>query len=274
MRATLFLLLLLTVFGLYLWSILSGALLFLGLLLWALVSVISIGYFDTFVLYLIGAREIRSSDEKEFYEAASQEAYKLTVSMPQLYFYNGSLERAFILQNKKSSSIILSKSLMEKCTPEDFKAISFELLLQVKKGMATKRTKTMFVLGFFTWVTHSIVSIISAIIPFKDLRKVSDWFLIFLLSPAWDLLFKVLVGENYFKKLQSSLSEFPEEKENLERLGLKLRKPFEYYSIPSRKLLELKSVYRSRHYQNILGLEFLPHEWDFLFRKEEMKRAE
>lgn len=274
MRATLFLLFTMLILGLTLWLSLSGASFFFGLVLLILFIVITVGYPDTLVLFLLGAREVRSSDEKEFFEAASQEAYKLAVTMPRLFFYNGSLERAFVLQNKKNVSIILNKTLLEKCTRSELSAISFELLLQVKKGMAPKRTKVMFILGFMSWTIHSIVGLVFSIIPFKNLKKASDWVLSFLLHPVLDFLFKLIMGEGYFRKLKTSLADYPSEKDLLSQVGLRLRRPYDYYSLPSRKLLELMAVNKSRHYQNIIALEFLPHEWDFLFRSEELKRAE
>lgn len=274
MRATLFLLVSTLIIGLFLWVTFSGASFVFGFLLWLVFIVITVGYSDTMILFLLGAREVRSSDEKEFFEAASQEAYKLAVPMPRLYFYNGSLERAFVLQNRHSISVILNKTLLEKCTFDELSAISFELLLQVKTGQAPKRTKSMFILGFFAWIVHSLVGLIFTLIPVKEIGKASDWILSYLLHPLLDFLFKLIMGEGYFRKLQNSINEFPSEKDQLTRVGLKLRSPTDYYSLPSRKLLELSSVNKSRHYQNILALEFLPHEWDYLFKVEDIKRAE
>lgn len=274
MRATLSLLLIFLILGLFLWITLSGALFFIGMLFWLALLVITVGYADTLILYLLGAREMRSSDEKEFFEAAAQEAYKLSLPLPQLYFYNGTLERAFVLQNRETISLVLNKSLIEKCSPYEMKAICFELLLQVKRGMASKRTKTMFLLGLITWIIHSLTGFILSLIPFKDFRKATDWLISFLLHPFLDLMFKLILGKRYFRKLEKFLADFPMEKELLDRVGLKLRKPKFYYSLPSRKLLELSSVNKSKHFQNILALEFLPHEWDYLFVSKEIKRAE
>lgn len=274
MRATLFILLGLSFIGLFLWVTLSGALFLFGVMAWLAIAVITIGYYDTMVLFLLGARELRSSDEKDFFEAASQEAYKLAVSMPRLYFYNGSLERAFVLQGRDAISIILNKALLEKSSKDELRAISFELLLQVKKGMARKRTKSMFILGFTSWIIHSFFGVILALIPFQDVKRAADWFINYLLNPILELFFRIMMGEGYFKKLSHLLSEYPGERELLARVGLKLRKPYSYYSIPSRKLLELSSIYKSRHFQSIMALEFLPHEWDYLFVNEELKRVE
>lgn len=274
MRATLLILLGFLIFGLFLWVTLSGALLVVGVLSWLFLTVITVGYADTVVLYLLGAREVRSGDEKNFFAAASQEAYKLSVPMPQLYFYNGTLERAFVLQNRNTVSVVLSKPLLEKSTAVELKAICFELLLQVKKGMATKRTKSMFILGFFSWIIHSFVGILLTLLPFKDVRRAINWILSYFLHPFLGFVFKFIMGKGYFKKLENNLNDFEEEKELLRGVGLKLNKPHSYYSLPSRKLIELSSVNKSRHFQNILALEFLPHEWDFLFRNWEIKSAE
>lgn len=274
MRATAFLFLIYCLLGLFLWTTLSGALFLLGLLAWLILGVMTLGYADTMVLFLLGAREVRSSDEKNFFEAASQEAYKLSVTMPRLYFYNGSLERAFVLHSHHDVSIILNKSLLKNSQSEELRAICFELLLQVKKGMASKRTKSMFILGLLTWFVHSVTGLLHTILPFKEIRQALDWFINYLIHPFLDFLFRLLVGESYFKKLDHHLKEYPEERDRLDRVGLKLRSPLDYYSLPSRKIAEFSSVRRSRQFQNIIALEFLPHEWDYLFKGKEMGRAE
>ena len=132
----------------------------------------------------------------------------------------------------------------------------------------------MFFLGLFAWIIHSISGLFINLIPVKDIRKSANWFLNYLVHPVMDFLFKIIMGEKYFKKLETLLSHYPQEKELLERVGLKLRRPYSYCSLPSRKLLELHSVNRSRHFQNIMALEFLPHEWDYLFKSREIKGAE
>ena len=273
MRISLLLILFYSLVGLFLWVTLSGALFLLGAFFYFVLLVISIGYSDTAVLFFLGARELRSSDVQVFCEASSQEAYKLSVPRPKLYFYNGTLERAFILQNKQNLSLVLSKTLLDTCTQDDLTAICFELLLQVKKGMAPKRTRVMFFLGLISWISHSIVSLFLLLIPMKEFRQASDWFLNYLLHPWLNFLFGLVLSEKYFKKLQTYLQEFPLEREKLIRVGLRLRKADQLYSLPSRKLIELTSVTRSRSFQNILALEFLPHEWDFLFNAEEIARA-
>jgi len=274
MRVTLFLLFSFLILGLFLVITFSAASLAILGLVYVIMVVITVGYSDTVLLYLLGARELRSSDERIFFEAASQEAYKLAVSMPRLYFYNGSLERAFIFQTRSALSIVLNKRLLEKSSPDELHAICFELLLQVKKKMASKRTKSMFLLGSISWFVHAIGSLIIRLIPNKEFHKVIDWVSNFLLHPFLDFMFRILMGRGYYKKLGNLLSQFPKERELLDRVGLKLRRPDSYYSLPSRKLLELAAIYKSRHYQNIISLEFLPHEWDYFFNTEELKRAE
>jgi hypothetical protein len=273
MRTSLFLMLFFASVGVFFWTILSGALLFLGCLFLLFGLVVSIGYADTMVLYLLGAREVRASDQEMFSEAASQEAYKLSVGTPRLYVYNGTLERAFVLQNGKSVSLVLSKSLLEKCSLYELSAISFELLLQVKKGMAQKRTRCMFLLGFMSWSFHSLLNFLLLPFPVQNFRKACRWSLSYLLHPWLDVLFKLTIGKTYFRKLENLLTSYDVERENLQKLGLKLRRPAHYYQLPSRKLLEFSSLDKSRNFQNIMALEFLPHEWDFLFPRSELTGA-
>lgn len=274
MRVNLILLLATLVFGLFLWVTLSGASLVLAYVFLLFLVVITIGYPDKAILFYLGAREVRSRDEATFFKTASQEAYKLAVPMPHLYFYSGSVERGFILQNKSVTSIILSKNLLHSVSEAELHGICFELLLQVKKGMASKRTKVMFLLGSCSWVSHSLVSIFSRLIPMKEVNEALDWVLNFLLHPMLDFLFRITLGQGYFRKLSGFIEEYPYEKELLIKLGLKLRQPDNIYSLPSRKLQEFASASRSRHYQNILAMEFLPHEWDFFFGKEGINRAQ
>ena len=157
--------------GLFLWVSLGGALFVVAAMIYFVLLVIAIGYSDTAVLFFLGARELRSSDVQIFFEASSQEAYKLSVPQPKLYFYNGTLQRAFILQNKHNLSLVLSKSLIDTCSQDDLTAICFELLLQVKKGMAPKRTRVMFFLGLISWISHTIVERPARFILGRDLRK-------------------------------------------------------------------------------------------------------
>lgn len=274
MRVSLFILFSLAVIGLLIYIMLSGFLLAIAICFYLVMIIITISYNDTMVLFLLGGRELRSSDEKELFESASQEAYKLIVPMPRLYFYHGALERAFVLQNGKNISLVLSKSLVDNCTTEELKAISFELLLQVKKKLAVKRTNSIFVLGIISSIIHAFVNMILVLVPYKDFKRAIHWSLNFFFNPIREFLFSIILGQSYYKKLGSYISEYPEEKEQLNRLGFKLRRQNSYHSLSSRKLLELSSIYKSQHYQNIMAIEFLPHEWDYLFRDEELKRAE
>lgn len=264
MRVTFFLLFFSLLLIPILWAILSGALLFVGALAYVLFMVILLGYADTAILFFLGAREIKSGDDENYHSAALQEAYKLSVRQPKLYFYNGSLERSFVLQNRGNISLILSRELLEICTREELAAICFELLLQVKKRLAAKRTKTMFIIGFLSWISHASTGLFLKLIPAQEVRSSVNWLVNYLLHPWIRLIFRCLLGDGYFRKLNQLLEEFPYEKDLLKKVGTKLRKPSEIYSLTSRKLIEMRSLNRSRHFQNIMTLEFLPHEWDMI----------
>ena len=265
MRVTLFLFLISLLLGSILWASLSGIMLLIGSAILLFFIVISIGYTDTAILFILGAREVRSADEADFHAASTQEAYKLAVLRPRLYYYNGSLERAFVLQNKKSISLVMSKELLEICNKDELAAICFDLLIQVKKNLAVKRTKVMFVIGVASWLSHALVDVLTKIVPMKEFSKAMNWLMYFLVHPWLDLFFKFSLGDSYFKKLASLIKEYPYENDILEKVGAKLRTNNEIYSFSSRKLIQFSSVHRSRHYQNIVTLEFLPHEWDLIF---------
>lgn len=266
MRASLLLIVFFIIFGLFLWSTLSGALFFLSLLAFTVFIIISIYYHDIAVLFFLGARGIRaSSSQDDFALASKQESYKLSISQPNLYFYNGTLGRAFVLQNGKTISLVIDKLLLEKLNKDDFSALCFLLLLQTKKGMAKKRSRILFILGFISWLVHSFTGLAVRLIPGKEIKQSFFWLTNYLLQPLLSFLFQVLLGDSYFKKLEQLLSEFTSEFALIKNLGLKLELPTYLKSLPSRKLLELLSIQKSQSYQTILSLECLPHEFDILF---------
>lgn len=273
MRVTLFLAILTCFLGLILWVTLSGALLAIGFILLLIFIIISVGYNDTAILFFLGAREIKSSDEPDFYAASAQESYKLAVVQPQLYVYNGALERSFVLQNNKTISLVLSKQLVEMCSQEELAAICFELLIQVKKNFASKRTKVMFLVGLGSWVSNGIVNILIKLVPIKEFRQSVSWLILYLTQPWLELVFKLTMGKRYFRKLEKVLQNYPLESCLLQNVSTKLRKPHEIYSLSSRKLVELSSINKSRHFQNIMTLEFLPHEWDMVFDPKSEERV-
>lgn len=204
-----------------------------------------------------------SSDEPLFYQEASQQAYKLAVPAASLYFYNGAFERAFVLQNGDNISLVLSRSLLEKAQRDELAAICFSLLIQVKKNLASSRTQGMFILGLMAWFIHGIVNLISKILPSKHSKEAVNLIANYFLHPWLQVNFHLFIGKRYFKKVSGHLEHFPAESSQLRNLYLRLRYPDEIYSLVSRRLMELFPLQGSLHYQNILSLELLPHEWDY-----------
>lgn len=245
------------------WLIFSGWLLGFSLLVLMILAVLVWNYSDKAILYFLGAREVMSSDGPAFHKEAMQQAYKLAVPAPSLYFYNGSFERAFMLQSGKNISLVLSRSLLEGAQQDEFAAICFSLLIQAKKGLAPSRTKAMFILGGSAWFTHGLVNLVSKVLPSKQAKAVINLIANYFLHPWLKINFHLLIGNRYFKKVAGHLAQFPLESAQLNNLYLRLRHPDEIYSSLSRRLMELFPIQGSLHYQNILSLELLPHEWDY-----------
>ena len=273
MRVTALLFVITGLMALLLWVSLSGFWFIIGLLIWLVFIVISVGYRDTAILFFLGAREVKSIEENKFYAAAIQEAYKLAVPQPRLYFYNGTLERAFVLQNRKDIALVVSKELLENCSQEELSAICFELLLQVKKNLAAKRTKVMFLIGIASWFFYGVVEIFVKVLPFKEVRLSVTWLIYYLINPWLEFVFKFTIGANYFRKLENYLKDYPLENNLISKLVSKLTRPEEIYSQSLRKLIEVSALNKSRHYRSIIALEFLPHEWDIIFDTKSGKRV-
>lgn len=251
------------------WLFLSGLFLVTALLLLVILALVVWNYADKAILYFLGAREIMSSDEPNFFQEATQQAYKLAIKTPSLYFYNGLFERAFVLQNGEDVALVLSRSLLDRVGKNELSVICFSLLLQVKKKMAPTRTKAMLVLGLMTWLVHGLGSVVAILIPSKNIKEAVFLILNFFLHPWLRFNFKLLIGQRYFKKLGNYLADFPQENSELTHFYLKIRHPSEISSHPSRRLIELFSSQRSSHYQNVLSLELLPHEWDYYQQHQE-----
>lgn len=265
MRVFFFYLLVIALWAIFSWITLSGALFFISLVALAVILAISWGYSDLAVLFFLGARELRSGDAKPLFEASSQEAYKLGIKAPRLFFYNGSLGRAFVFENRSKVTLVLDKTLIDSSTEEELRAICFELLVQVKKRMAKKRTKIMFFIGLVSWFVHSASKVILFLLPGESAKKSFSAVVMFLLTPIFSLIFKMTIGKDYFKKISAVLADFPRESDDLKRVGYKIRRDGSFHSLTSRKILELASVYKSKNFQSIMLLEFLPHEWDYIF---------
>jgi Zn-dependent protease with chaperone function len=273
MRISLFLISLFALASLSTWFAFSGFWLVCGLTILALMSLITVGYMDIAILVFLGAREVKGTEEAAFHSAAIQEAYKLGVSIPKLYFYNGALERAFVIQQRRDIGLIVSKGLLDICTKEELSAICFELLLQVKKNMASKRTKVLFLIGMITWIFQMMVNLVIKFIPIKDIKAALNGLVYFMIHPWLDLIYGLLMGKKYFNKLEFFLKEYPVENKLLMDVSSKLIRPDEIYSLPSKKLIELSSLQKSSHYQGIITLEFLPHEWDLIFNEKSEGRV-
>jgi hypothetical protein len=267
MRAKFLLFLLLLFISLILWVFLSGTWFLIALTILAVFIVISAVYNDTFILFSLGAREVKSDDQSYFYAAALQEAYKLAVGRPRLYFFNGALGRAFVLQNHSRVNLVLHKELLESCTKEELSALCFELLLQIKHHQAIKRTRVMYLIGLISWFSHSIIDLIGKILPFKEIDRSLNWLVQYLLYPWLEIIFKLTLGKKYFRKIQTQLDDYPNELDLIRKVGIKIGDPLKQNHLTSRKILEFSGLNRSRQFQNILLLEMMPHEWDLIFDK-------
>lgn len=268
MRISLLLFFINLVLMLILWVTLSGALAWAAGLIFATYLVILVGYADKAVLFFLGAREVKSGDEPHFFKASAHEAYKLRVKQPVLYFYNGTQDRAFALENRSHVSLVVSRQVLDTATASDLEAICFELLLQVQRGLAPKRTRTMFLLGMITWCAHALTSVLLKVFRSREVASVASLFFNYFLYPWIDLLFRLFLGNKYFKKLRVLLREYPTEWENLQLVGRKLSPELSQGSLPTRKIQEFTATARSVQFQNIFALESLPHEWDFFFTKD------
>jgi hypothetical protein len=234
----------------------------------ALFLIISMAYADSAILFFLGARGLKRADEAKFHHASAQEAYKLAVPAPRLYFYNGTLDRAFVLEGRGEISLVLSKDLLENCNLEEISAICFALLLQVKKNLVKKRNKTLFLIGLISWISSAVIEILSKLFRHKHLKLSLNWMSAYLLRPWLEIIYKISIGEKYFQKIKKNLSEYPAEASHLMRAAGKIYRPDELDSFSSKKIWEYSSLGKNANFQRIISLELLPHEWDFIFKPE------
>ncbi len=235
----------------------------LGLFLLVLgMALVSWLYADKAILFFLGAREVTGGDQPQFYNAALQEAYKLGVPLPKTYIYEGNFERGFVLQNKKNVSLIISRSFLKKVKDFELSGMCFALLLQVKNRQARKRTRVLYLVGGVSWLVNSVCSFTSGFIPFKEIRNSIEWIFTYFLYPFLEIIFRLTLGESYFRVLDEDLAKYPDDYRALKLAVLKFNKPDEIYSLASKKTLQFHIATKTTNLKNILALELLPHEWD------------
>lgn len=245
---------------------LEGVWLGLSLFLIGFILVITVVYTDSALLFFLGARGIKRADEAKFHLASAQEAYKLALPIPRLYFYNGSFDRAFVFEARGEISLVISKDLLENCSGDEISAICFSLLLQVKKNLVKKRNKTIFIMTFISWIINGLIEIICQVLKISYVKLALDWLNHFLLKPWLDFFYKMSLGDRYFLQIKKSLMDYPHEIEILKRVAGKINRPDEIDSFSSRKILEYSALSKNRYFQRVISLELLPHEWDYIFK--------
>jgi len=238
----------------------------LSLLSICFLLIVTVLYTDAALLFFLGARGIKRADEAKFHLASAQEAYKLALPVPRLYFYNGSFDRAFVFQARGDISLVLSKDLLDNCTSDEIAAICFSLLLQVKKNLVKKRNKTIFIMTFVSWISNGIIETIGQVLKISYVKISLDWLSNFLLKPWLDFFYKISLGERHFLQVKKALMDYPIEAEMLKKVSGKINRPEEIDSFSSRKLLEYSALGKNRHFQRIINIELLPHEWDYIFK--------
>lgn len=264
MRVTILYLLGLLALMSFIWVTFSGFKVLALFLICVFIGILILTHCDLLILLFIGAREIQDDDYPILAQIVSQEAYKLSVLKPKLFFYHGHIDRAFVFHQGRRIHLVLGKSLLQSYSEFELRAIVFELLLQAKKKMASKKTKMTFMLIFLMGIIHFVVSMLFKILPFPRLKQAIMWFIFYSIYPPLEVIFKLVIGQGYFKKLSSYLQNFQVESENWEAVKSRLSSPDVMKSLSYKKLMIFFNLSHRDSFQNIFVLESLPHEWDAL----------
>ena len=262
MRVSFFLFLFFTALVVLGWAFLSGWV--LGVFYFLLVTglLVFINATDKILLLLLGSREIKFEYEEELTNRVAQIAYKLGIRPPKLYFYNGVLDRAFILQCGQRISLVYSKNLLDICSDEEVEAVSFELLIQAKNNLARKRSLTLGIIGIVSWISQGFVGSIKKMIPSKRVGEVLNWLIYYAIHPWFMVAFRLMFGWSSLRKVNAQLASYESEAILIDHVKRKINYPDDLYSLPMKKFIELTLINKNPHFQNVLALEFLPHEWD------------
>jgi len=251
-----------TTFFSILLSLFTGWILIISMIIVLVSSVIMIYYLDRVTLSFLSARPTTLQENEKVFRAANLQAYKLETISPEIYYYHGTIKRAFVLQHGKRISLLLHEDLISDSSDEELGALFFSLLVQVKKGFAKKRTRIMFLIGLIAWGGTETANILGTLLPGKNSRKNCYLAFMYLFSPISSVLFKVGLGRSFFDQMILSLSSYSQESEEFQRYLKKIKTIFLQPSFTTKSLQLYLATQKSTNLQIQVILENLPHEWE------------
>ncbi len=242
-----------------LWSF-SGLNLGLALTVWALFVILAVKFPDKTVLSFLRARQWQSADQIEIFEAIQNQAYKLDLPVPEIYTYHGFFQRAYVFTKGQKQTLVFDKNLITKLSPKEIGVLSFFLLLEAKAGISGKRTFVFYIAGATQTLIHIPVKLLSKLQKHNKFSEALQWWEDYLIAPWLELMFKIFLGNKFFKEVKKQIQKYPYEVNELKIIQHKLMSTTELTSFTHRGTYRLGHQGRSLGKKLVLLFEFFPHE--------------
>lgn len=256
---TRFLLLLpLLVFGAFMAWIFTLWVGLLALFLLFVFAVMANLYPEKLLLHFLQARETTESEFLLAHQVASNQSFKLRLTTPQIYTYNGFFHRAFALSARRRAIFVVERGILDHASKEELEALWFSMALQIKDRSA--KSSTFALLGMAVcWVPY-----LKLMQLWRDPPIVMGWIGQFMVAPVANLLHHVGYGEAKCQKFLGHLAQFPHEESRLRELNGRLTQPRLYSSVARDLSFRASAAYHGPREQMILALESAAHPLDFL----------
>lgn len=215
-------------------------------------------YPDKFLLHFLQAREITETEFPFAHQVASNQAFKLRLSAPQVYTYNGFFHRAFAFSSGKRSVLVIERTVLTTVSKEELEALLFSLGLQIKDGIAKKSTFALLSLAV-CWVPY-----LKMMGLWKSPPQLLGWLGQFIVSPAASLLHRVGYNQMTCQKFLNHLSFFPYEESRLQDLNGRFDQPKLHLSVARDLTFRAGAASHGPREQMILALEAATHLMDYL----------
>lgn len=125
---------------------------------WILGWCLSYVYLDKIILFFLGAREIIDQDNQELFQQLKSETYRSFEKIPKVYLYGGNGLKGFVLSSRSEWSVVLDRSLPERMSPEQVKALVNYLVRYKKTGISWRQTKSFGLASLFVGLNFSFWS--------------------------------------------------------------------------------------------------------------------
>jgi len=225
------------------WAWWGGLLvIWVGLTLWS----------DKFLLHFLQAREVSRAEWPLVHRVSRNQAFKLGVTAPALYTYNGFFARLFALHRGGRVVFVVERSVLEDADEDEIAALMFALTLQVREQVAGRATGAL--LGLALWW----LPFLKLMGPLPGLAPLGQ----FLVAPVAGVWHRAGFAQSDVRRFYTAFARYPHEHGAFNRWVARHPQP-RLQASPGRDFVfRASAASHGPREQLILALEGALHPWD------------